>query len=288
MLLREIIFRHRLGIALALALVAVENVAWIAEPALFGPLLDHMIDRAAKVPGALVMPSLLLWIAVFGVNTGAGSLRRSVEPRIYLRLFVEIAGEVTERARRIRLDPSVAAARITLSREFIEFLHYRAPEAFEQLIAIMGALVGMAIYDLRIAAICFMVVFPILLVKRGYDRRVTALQTELHDGLEEAVEVARSLDTARVRAHYQALAKPQQRIADFGAFAFGSVRISLLVIFLAVLKVAIDLDDFTTGRLYTIVSYLWTFITSTEYLPELLESWSSLKEISNRLRAQEV
>lgn len=288
MLLREIIYRHRYGIALALGLVAVENIAWIAEPALFGPLIDHMIDRASKTPGAVVLPSLMVWIAVFAVNTAAGALRRSVDPRIYRSLFVDIAGEVTDRGRRNGVDPSVAAARITLSQEFITFLQYRVPEAFEQGIAVSGALIGMMAYDIRIAAVCFLVVFPILLVKRGYDKKVVALQNEVHTGMEQAVDIARSLDTERVRDHFARLAGPQKRIADYGAFAFGSVRIALLVIFVAVLYIAIDLDDFTTGRLYTIVSYLWTFITSTEYLPELLESWSGLKDIQNRLRGQEV
>ena len=288
MQLRDIIYRHRLGIVLALGLVAIENVAWIAEPGLFGPLIDQMIDQVNKVPGARVLGPLLLWSGVFAVNTLAGSARRSIDPRIFRRVFTDVAAEVTARARATGVDPSVAAGRITLAQEYITFLQYRVPELFEQVIAVIGALVGMALYDVRIAGICFLVVFPILLVKFVYDRRVVALQIEVHNGLEEAVEVVRSLDSERVRAHFEKLARPQRKIADYGAIAFGSVRGALLLIFFAVLYVGIDLDDFTTGRLYTIVSYLWTFITSTEYLPDLLESWSSLKEISTRLRSQEI
>jgi hypothetical protein len=58
----------------------------------------------------------------------------------------------------------------------------------------------------------------------------------------------------------------------------------LLGIFLVVLYISIDLDDFTTGSIYSIVAYIWTFITSSEYLPELMESWTSLKDISRRLK----
>jgi hypothetical protein len=61
------------------------------------------------------------------------------------------------------------------------------------------------------------------------------------------------------------------------------MRIILLFIFLAVLYISIDLDDFTTGSIYSIVAYIWTFITSSEYLPELMESWTSLKDVSSRL-----
>jgi len=41
------------------------------------------------------------------------------------------------------------------------------------------------------------------------------------------------------------------------------------------------------GELYSIVAYLWTFVTATEYLPELMESWTSLKDISKRMRFED-
>jgi ABC-type multidrug transport system fused ATPase/permease subunit len=76
----------------------------------------------------------------------------------------------------------------------------------------------------------------------------------------------------------------KQKIANWGALNFGVMRFILLFIFLGVLYIAIDLDDFTTGSIYSIVAYIWTFITSSEYLPELMESWTSLKDVSSRLK----
>jgi hypothetical protein len=32
------------------------------------------------------------------------------------------------------------------------------------------------------------------------------------------------------------------------------------------------------------VAYLWTFVTSSEYLPELLESWTAIQDLTRRLR----
>ncbi len=63
-------------------------------------------------------------------------------------------------------------------------------------------------------------------------------------------------------------------------------RATLVGIFLVVLYIAIDLDYFSAGELYSIIAYLWTFVTSTEYLPELMESWTSLKDISKRLKME--
>jgi hypothetical protein len=65
------------------------------------------------------------------------------------------------------------------------------------------------------------------------------------------------------------------------------MRIVLLLIFLFVLFIAIDLDNFSTGNIYSIASYLWSFVTSVEYLPELFESRTSLKDLSRRMKTDE-
>lgn len=95
-------------------------------------------------------------------------------------------------------------------------------------------------------------------------------------------------NTEQVRGYYNKIAKIQQRIANWSAFNFGFFRMFLLCIFLVVLYISIDLDDFSTGQIYAIVAYLWTFVTSAEYLPDLMEDWASLKDISARFRERTV
>jgi hypothetical protein len=53
-----------------------------------------------------------------------------------------------------------------------------------------------------------------------------------------------------------------------------------------VLFIAINPGDFSTGKTYSVVAYLWTFVTSIEYLPDLPESHVSLKEIQERVRQE--
>jgi ABC-type multidrug transport system fused ATPase/permease subunit len=203
-------------------------------------------------------------------------------------MFTEIATNVSRIAVEHRLSVSKTAARAQLSREYITFFQYRMPEILEQLIAIGGALVGLAFFDYRLAIACSAVILPLILVNRVYNKKVIALQVALHDSYEETFEVFSTKDPAKVRSYYTELARPQQKIADWGAMSFGLMRAVLLVIFLVVLYIAIDLDDFSTGNIYSIVAYLWTFVTSSEYLPELLESWTSLKDISQRLKTEKV
>jgi ABC-type multidrug transport system fused ATPase/permease subunit len=284
----ELVRQHKRGIFVALTLVVIENLAWIVERTLFGNVIDAMIDTATGEPKASAITPLLLWIGAFVTNSGVGALRRSVDQMIYLRMFTEIATNVSRSAVKHRMSVSKTAARAQLSREYITFFQYRVPEIGEQIISIGGALIGLAIFDLRIAGACSVVIVPLVLINTWYARRVTALQTSLHDNYEETYEVFSTKSPDKVHAYFETQNQSQQHIANYGAISFGLMRFVLLLIFIVVLYIAIDLDNFSTGNIYSIVAYLWTFITSSEYIPELLESWTSLKDISRRLKSDTV
>lgn len=271
---------------LTLSLAATEYIAWVLEPSLFGPVLDGLIDTRNHDPKANLVVPLLLWATAFAINSGAGAVRRVVEQKIYLRLFADLAARVVQLGRRKQFTMSMVQGRIELTKGVVSFLQHRVPEILDQGIAIFGAMVSLAFFDYRLALACAAVLVPVLWVQRMYTRAVTKLQAEVHDRVESVGVVLHTGDPEQVRDYLLETARSQQEIANWGARVFAVLRVVLFVIFLVVLYVAIDLDDFTTGRLYSIVAYIWTFITSTEYMPDLIESWIALKDIEGRLRLE--
>ncbi len=288
MQLVELIQRFRKVISLAIGLVVIENVAWIVEPTLFGKVIDAVIDKAVVDPETSILWPLTFWILAFVVNSGVGSLRRSVDPKIFLNIFTKLATDVSRKSIVKRLSLSKTTARVELSYQYISFFQYRLPEIIEYGIAIAGAVIAMYLVDWRISLTCLFIVIPLYFISKLYNRKVLALQKEYHDGFEDVVEVFAKKDPDYVQEYYNKLAIPQKKIANWGAINFAFVRGALLIIFLVVLYIAIDLDDFSAGELYAIVAYLWTFVTATEYLPELMESWTSLKDIQARLKTEDI
>jgi ABC-type multidrug transport system fused ATPase/permease subunit len=286
--LSELFKRYKKRISFALSLVAIENIAWIIEPALFGLVIDAIIDKAYVDPQSNFILPLLLWVGAFLVNSGVGSLRRALDTRIYLNIFTNLAADVSKTSIEKNLSVSKTAARAELSYQYITFLQYRIPEVIEHSIAISGAIIAMYLIDWRISFISGLIIIPLYFITRFYNIKITKLQKEYHDSYENIFDIFSTKDPEKVRDYYLHMAKPQKKISDWGALNFAILRISLLIIFLAVLYISIDLDDFSAGELYTIVAYLWTFITSTEYLPELFESWTSLKDIARRLKKVEI
>jgi ABC-type multidrug transport system fused ATPase/permease subunit len=127
-------------------------------------------------------------------------------------------------------------------------------------------------------------VLPLVQITRTYARKVSALQKEYHDNYETTFDVFARQSQDEVKAFYGRATVLKQKIANWGALNFGVMRVALLFIFIAVLYIAIDLDDFSTGAIYSIVAYIWTFITTSEYIPQLMENWTSLEDISRRLK----
>ena len=201
-------------------------------------------------------------------------------------MFTEIATSISRIGKEQGLSVSMTAARSELSREYITFFQYRLPEIIEQSISIGGAIIALFFFDIRIALTCLLIILPLLVLTSIYNKKVGAIQKDLHDTREEAFNGFSSGDPERVRAYYTAMTSGEKTIANWGAMNFGILRFFLLGIFLMVLYISIDLDGFSTGSIYSIIAYLWTFVSSSEYLPELMESWTSLKDISGRLQQE--
>lgn len=265
-------------------LIILENLAWIVEPWLLGKVIDALIDKEFTDPATNVFIPIFFWVLLFAVNTGVGSFRRIYDAKIFTKMFTKLAAFVSRSSLKKNLSVSLTSARAELSYQYITFLQFRMPEIIENLISIFGAITAMYLFDWRISLTCLIIVVPLYFVNKFYFYKVSRHQKEYHDKYEDVVDVISSKDPAHVESYYEELAKPQIRISKWNALNFGLLRIVLLIIFLSVLYIAIDLDGFSAGELFSIVAYLWTYVLSSEYLPELMESWTSIKDISHRLK----
>jgi ABC-type multidrug transport system fused ATPase/permease subunit len=201
-------------------------------------------------------------------------------------MFTNIAVDVAESCENQGLDVARSASRVELFREYVSFLKKRFPDFIEQFFDLGGTVIALYFFDPRLSLSCLCIGVPLFFVNRLYNNRVIRLQGQLHDLREDVFRIFTKKDRREVRAYYDSTAVPQRKIANWSAVNFAMLRLFLLGIFLVVLFIAIDIDNLTTGQTYAVVAYLWTFITSTEYLPDLMESYTSLKEIQGRVRKE--
>jgi ABC-type multidrug transport system fused ATPase/permease subunit len=282
--LSELIRKFRAQVSFTIILILIENLAWIVEPYLLGNVIDALIDKEFTSPSTDVFWPIFIWVMLFCINTAAGTYRRIFDTKLYTSMSAKLATYVSENSFLKNHSASLTSARAELSHQYIYFLQFRIPEFIDNSISIFGAVIAMYLFDWRISVTCLVIIIPLYFINKFYFSKVSPYQKEYHDKYEDMVEIISKKDPEYVKEYYNELAKPQIRISRWNALNFSLLRLFLLIIFLSVLFIAIDLDGFSAGELFSIVAYLWTFVSASEYLPELMESWTSLKDISQRLK----
>lgn len=287
----SVIKRFKSGIIVLAALVIVENLAWIIEPTVFGNVIDALVDKASSKTNTFQSwhyTAIFLWIAIYFINSGAGSIRRLVDQKIFFKIYASVAQEIAAIGEKLKFSPTKLAGLSQLSEEYVVFFQYRMPEIVDQTFGIVGAVIALFIFDWRISVTCLSIILPLVIIARIYTKRVSSLQSDYHDVYENTFDVFSSSNADEIKEYYIKTADTKQKIGRWSAINFGILRVSLLLIFLAVLYISIDLDDFSTGNIYSVVAYIWTFINSAEYIPDLMESITSLNDISKRIKFEKV
>jgi len=286
MTILQVIKKFKLPIAIVLSFVLLENIAWIIEPTFFGNLLDALINKYYSKEKVNLMLPLLIWVMIYLLNVAGGTLHRFYSGTIYPRIYADTATSVIKYSAAKGHSASKTFARAELANEYIVFLKERLPEVTWQISATFGAIIALFFYDWRIAALGLGVIIPIAVINNIYRKNVVTLQKDLHDTREEQYRVVETGDISKINQFYHNLILPHSKIARWSSIDYLIIKILLLFIFIGVLFIAVDVDNFSTGKIYAIVAYIWTFIASTDYIPGLMESLTAVRELNTRLKEE--
>ncbi|MDD4603670.1 MAG: ABC transporter six-transmembrane domain-containing protein [Bacteroidales bacterium] len=284
----SIIKKFKFSISLVLSFVLLENIAWIIEPTFFGKLLDALIDKFYIKEQVNYLLPLFIWIIVYLINVAGGTMHRLLSGKTYAKIYADTATNVILYSKKKGHTVSKMFARAELAKEYIDFLKERLPEVTWQLSATFGAIIALFFYDWRIAAVALLVIIPVAIINNIYRKNVVTLQKELHDTREDQYKIFEVGNTQKIEAFYNNMVVPQTKIARWSSVDYSIIKVLLMVIFIVVLFIAVDVDKFSTGKIYAIVSYIWTFIASTDYLPGLMESLTAVRELNTRLKEEKV
>jgi hypothetical protein len=282
MTLQQIFSKYRYPIGMLLTFVLIENIAWIIEPTFFGKLLDALIEHFYDHEKVNFMLPLLIWIFVYLVNVVGGGLHRLYTGGVYSKMYADVATGVIEDSKMCGEQYSKMLVRAELVKEYIAFFKDRLPEMLWQLSASAGAIIALFFYDYRIALVCLAVIIPIAYVNNNTRKHIATLQKDIHDNQVELYKLIENKDTSRIHQFFLSMIQPRTRIAKWNAFSYSVVKVLLVIIFIVVLFICVDVDNFSTGKIYSVVAYLWTFIGQTDYLPDLMESLGSIKDLNTR------
>lgn len=271
--LLSVIRLNRAKVTFTWFMVLVENFLMILLPLFIGFAIDGLLNQNNQ---PLFLFSLILFVLVL-----IGVLRRIYDTRVYGDTRVTLASMVERNLRDASV--SVRDARLTMSRELVDFIEEDLPLVITAIIQLVTTVVILSTFHIKLAMCVLIAALGMLLVYWMFHQTFTRLNRELNNQKEQQVRVLNNQSLAAIRAHFEALKRCEIKLSDVGALAYGLIFIILFAAVLTNLWIVSTLHDLSVGQIFTIVTYSLEFVEAAVMLPVTLQIMSRLTEIGQRL-----
>ncbi|MGC1069173.1 ABC transporter six-transmembrane domain-containing protein [Pantoea agglomerans] len=267
--------RHSRKLFLTLLLVAAENVMYLLYPLLAGFAINAILSGRTWHAVLYAVMVFTMW--------AIGAARRSVDTRTFARIYAGLAVPVIVAQRSENQSASTIAARVALSREFVDFFEKHLPVLITSLASMTGAAVMLLAIEFWTGAGCLAILLFFACFLPGFTRKNDVLFGRLNNRLEKEVSFVSNANAASLDRHYGVLASLRIRLSDreaWGYLAIGSVAGLLFAVTIAVMS---NRSGTNAGHIYSVMTYMWMFAMSLDDGPQLLEKYSQLKDIGRRV-----
>ncbi|AGP44517.1 ABC transporter six-transmembrane domain-containing protein [Serratia plymuthica] len=276
--LKSLARRHRKKLFFTFLLVVAENVTYLLYPMLAGISINAILSGQmlnAMLYGVMI---LFMWCL--------GAARRSVDTRTFARIYAALAVSVVMTQRKNRLNPSTVAARVALSREFVDFFELHLPTLITSLVAMLGAAVMLLVIEFWAGVACLVILTFLACFLSRYAHKNEALYNKLNNRLEKEVDFVNKATVLSLERHYSTLATLRIRLSDREALGYLSIGALVALLFSLTIAWMTQSAGITAGHIYSVMTYMWMFATSLDDGPQLLEKYSELKDIGKRVNTE--
>ncbi len=269
-----LLLRHFRGrIAVTWLLVLLETVLWALVPLFIGRAVDALLEGRARALGEVaVLMAALIIVAV---------ARRFYDTRCYGTIRVEFGSELV---RRMADQPvSRLNARLDMSREMVDFLEAHLPGLLTAVVQLVVSVLILFGFDPRLGLAALGTLAVMIVVYALFHRRFFHLNGVLNAQMERQVSVLEERRRASLVDHLKALRHSEVRLSDTEGVLYGTLFAAMFAFVLGNLWFAATIPAVTAGAIFAILSYSWEFVESSIALPLVLQQWSRLSEIRERL-----
>ena len=258
-----------------LSLVALENALLLAYPLFAGFAVDSILRGDAS--------SALFYAAVVMAFWVVGAARRALDTRTFTRIYADLAVPVILNQRLQNHSTSKAAARVVLARDFVDFFEKHVPVIATALVSIVGAAAMFLVIEPWVGLACFAALLLCIILLPRFARRNEQLHERLNNRLEKEIGLVEKVGAQTLRRHYQLLSRLRIWLSDREAVAYLFLgALAALLFIVAISQLALS-PAVKAGHVYAVMTYLWTFASSLDEAPGMVDQLARLKDIGKRV-----
>ncbi|KJR39613.1 ABC transporter permease [Vibrio navarrensis] len=271
--LRTVIRFHPLKVAVTWLMVLAENVMLVLLPLFIGYAIDGVLNQ--HYPPLMLLALLLLVVVLISVA------RRFYDTRVYGSIRVKLANLVERNLRDLPI--STKDARLTMSRELVDFLEKDLPSLLTAVVQLVATLVILSTFHFSLALCMLFSGLLMLVIYGAFHRTFTQLNGQFNDQVEQQVKLLSGVRLSALRGHFERLKQCEIKLSDTEAVVYGLIFMTLFGAVIANLWMVSLLVEPSAGQVFSIVTYSLEFVETAVMLPITLQTLSRLTEISQRL-----
>jgi ABC-type multidrug transport system fused ATPase/permease subunit len=273
--LKGIVRRYPGRLTLTGSLVVGENALDLFYPVAAGIAIDAVLSSDLERAFLMVGVIFGFWLL--------GAIRKAVDTRVYTKIYADLARSVVLTERRALMGTSTTIAHAALTRQFVDFFELQVPAFVTAAVSIVGSLVMLVILAPDVGAVAAGMLLIALIAALRYMKLSEFIATCLHNRQEHEAREVTSGSPGRLARHFRVLAGRRVQLSDLEAGAYVGVGLIASILFATLFWSMAQFDAATAGLLYTLVSYVWTFVFSLDDLPVQLQQLSRVKELGQRI-----
>lgn len=271
--LKNIAIENKGKLSATFSLVALENLLFLLYPLVGSFAVNAVLNHDVFNALLYALMVFIIWLV--------GSARRAVDTRAFVRIYANLAVKAIINEKQ-KGSTSSAVAHANLSRQFVAFFEEHLPILITASFNVVGSVIMLLIIEFWSGVIAFLILAMFILILPSYTQKNDKLYFKLNNRLEKEVGVIEKNQPNELLKHYDLLAKIRIAISNREALAYLLIGLSLAILFGATLAILAQ-KDVQAGHIYAVITYLWGFAMSLDDMPRLVEKFSELKDIGNRV-----
>ena len=256
-----------------LFLILTEAFLSILFPLFIGQAIDDTLANGNQ--GIINLGILCLILLIVGTG------RRVFDSRYYAKRYQEIGTKVSLKSK--DQDISTKSARLTMLKEFVEFLEFSLPELINALIALLGSIIIIAKLNLSVFAGTVLTTILVMTIYLFSSKKTMRYNKNSNDEFENQVKTLATHDQHKMRIHLKKLMFWNVKLSDLEALNYSLVWILLTGLLLVSLNISVNNDFIQYGAIFSLVMYVFQYMEGISQVPFYYQNWLRLKEMSYRL-----
>lgn len=278
-MIRQLGTQHGKKLVWTFSLVLIENILLVTYPLFAGFAINAMTH--GDLPMALIYALVVLGM------WAVGAARRSVDTRTFARIYAQLAVPVILAQRNNQQIHSTIAARVTLSRGFVDFFETHMPMLITSVISIVGSAFMLLILEPVVGVGALLMIGLFALCLPGFTRINNMLYHRLNNRLEKEVGFIGIAKEYTLTRHYLMMARLRIRLSDREAWGYLAIGVASAALFACAITIMTLGQRLDAGHIYSVMTYLWMFVMSLDDGPTLTDQYSKLKDIGERVSTGE-